>query len=54
MPYFVVGEEANVVAPCAAAGGGAVGDQRYDIISTVAGRSPVSGQLHIFLGTTID
>ena len=35
--YFVVGKEANVERPCAAAGGGAVGDQRRDTISTVAG-----------------
>ncbi|WFU22981.1 hypothetical protein QA649_33605 [Bradyrhizobium sp. CB1717] len=30
MSYFVVGQEANVEAPCAAAGGGAVLDQRRD------------------------
>jgi hypothetical protein len=37
MSYFVVGKEANVERPCAAADGGAVGDQRGDAISTVAG-----------------
>ena len=37
MSYFAVGKEANVERPRAAAGGGAVGDQRRDIISTVAG-----------------
>ncbi|WP_441276975.1 hypothetical protein AB7783_04525 [Tardiphaga sp. 172_B4_N1_3] len=37
MSYFVVGKEANVEKPCAAADGGAVGDQRGDAISTVAG-----------------
>jgi hypothetical protein len=37
MSYFVVGKEANVETPCAAADNGAVGDQRRDTISTVAG-----------------
>jgi hypothetical protein len=37
MSYFVIGKGANVERPCAAAGGGAVEDQRRDTISTVAG-----------------
>ena len=37
MSYFVVGQEANVETLRAAAGGGAVGDQRRDTISTAAG-----------------
>jgi hypothetical protein len=37
MSYFVVGKEANVETPGAAAGGGAMGDQRRDTVSTVAG-----------------
>lgn len=37
MTYFVVDQEANVETPCAAAGGGAVGDQRRGTTSTVVG-----------------
>jgi hypothetical protein len=37
MSYFVIGKGANVERPCAAAGGGAVEDQRRDTISTVVG-----------------
>jgi hypothetical protein len=37
MSYFDISKAANVERPCAAAGDGAVGDQRRDTISTQAG-----------------
>jgi len=54
MSYFVVGKEANIERPCAAAGGGAVGDQRQDTISNRGWVIANLGQLHILLVTNID